>query len=124
MANAKINLQCDIPVRNILCAAIRDYAYAAYPEGGSECAQVARYTLLELATQIETGIDHDAASVQISRRPRAMVRAAIAWFYDRQDAEQGGESGQQRARLLSLLQGERVGQAELEQAASKDRAPT
>ena len=111
-------------MRNILCTAIRDYAYAAYPEGGSECAQVARYTLLELATQIETGIDHDAASVHISRRPRAMVRAAIAWFYDRQDAEQGGESGQQRALLLSLLQGERVGQAELEQAASKDRAPT
>ena len=124
MANARINIQCDIPVCNILCTAIRDYAYAAYPEGGSECAQVARYTLLELATQIETGIDHDAASVQISRRPRAMVRAAIAWFYDRQDMEQGGESVQQRARLLSLLQGERVGQAELEQAASEDRAPT
>ena len=49
MANAKITLQCDIPVRNILCAAIRDYACAACPEGGSECAQVARYTLPDLA---------------------------------------------------------------------------
>ena len=74
--------------------------------------------------QIETGIDSENAAVLVSRRPRAMVRAAIGWLYDRQDAEQGGKSVQQRERLLSLLRGQRVGQAELEQAAAADRALT
>jgi hypothetical protein len=80
MATAKINLQCDPPVRDILCLAIRDYAHAAYPEGGSECAQVARYTLLDLAAQIEAGINPDSGAVLISRRPRAMVKAAITYY--------------------------------------------
>ena len=57
MAAKKITLQCDVPVRDIVCSAIRDYARAAYPEGGSECAQVARYTLLELATNFKDDAD-------------------------------------------------------------------
>jgi hypothetical protein len=52
MATRKIVLCCDIPVRDILCAAIREYAHAAYPEGGSDCAQLAPYTLLELAAAV------------------------------------------------------------------------
>jgi hypothetical protein len=55
----KIKLCCDVTVRDVLCTAIREYAHAAYPEGGSECAQVARYTLLELAAEIVAGITVD-----------------------------------------------------------------
>lgn len=124
MAARKITLYCDIHVRDILCAAIRDYAYAAYPEGGSECAQVARYTLLELADQIDTGIRGDCLSVEISRRPCAMLKAAIEYHFDRQDAEQGSISVQQRKLLQGLLQGQPVTGLDLEAAVATDRLAT
>jgi len=92
-------------VKEILCRAIREYAHAAYPEGGSDCAQVARYTLLELAQQIDTGITSGHPSVAISRRPRAMVKAAIAYFFDRQDAEAGTASVRQRDLMNGMLRG-------------------
>lgn len=124
MATTKINLQCDIPVRDIVCAAIRDYAFAAYPEGSSDCAQVARSALLDLAAQIETGIHAGSEAVLISRRPRAMVKAAFTWYYDRLDAEQGGDSTRQRERLQSLLREQPVRRADLDAARAADHAVT
>jgi len=97
MATGKLKLQCDTTVRDILCTAIREYASAAYPPGGSDCAQVSHAALMDLAASIEAGITPEHASVMISRRPRAMVKAAITYYYDRLDAEQGGVSTQQRA---------------------------
>lgn len=120
MATGNILIQCDLVVRDLLCGAIRDYALAAYPPGGSECAQVARYTLLELATRIEQGISTDDGTVEISRRPRAMVKAALEYFCDR--FEQGAVCGsaRQRALLATLLQGQRVTASELAQARAED----
>jgi len=124
MATTKIKLQCDVPVRDIVCAAIRDYALAAYPEGGSDCAQVARSALLDLAAQIEAGIHANSAAVLISRRPRAMVKAAFTWYYDRLDAEQGGDSIHQRECLQSLLREQSVQRADLDAARAADHALT
>ncbi len=124
MVTTKINLQCDVQVRDIVCAAIRDYARAAYPEGGSDCAQVARSALLDLAAQIEAGIHAGSEAVLISRRPRAMVKAAFSWYYDRLDAEQGGDSIRQRECLQSLLRGQPVRRADLDAARAADHAVT
>lgn len=122
MPPATITLQCDVAVKEILCRAIREYAHAAYPEGGSDCAQVARYTLLELAQQIDDGITPDNQRVTISRRPRAMVKAAIEYFYDRQDAAAGTDSAQQRDLMKGMLRGGVVSSDELAAAVAADGA--
>ena len=103
-ARKKIKLCCDASVRDILCTAIREYAHAAYPEGGSECAQLARYTLLELAAGIEAGLSGENKSIEVSKRPRAMVRAALEYYFNRADEARGLTSIHQRALFDNLLQ--------------------
>ena len=122
MPPATIILQCDTGVRDILCRAIREYAHAAYPDGGSDCAQMARYTLLELAQKIDDGIASDQGQVEISRRPRAMVKAAIEYFFDREDAASGAVSDRQRELMLGMLRGGVLTLADLAAAAAADRA--
>ena len=120
MAARKIKLSCDVTVKNILCAAIREYACAAYPEGGSECAQVARYTLLELAADIDAGITGDNETIEVSKRPRAMVKAALEYYFNRADEVQGADSRQQRALFDSLLQEQKVTRLDLQAARVAD----
>jgi hypothetical protein len=120
MPSATITLQCDLAVKEILCRAIREYAHAAYPEGGSDCAQVARYTLLELAQQIDAGITTESLRVEISRRPRAMVKAAIEYFFDRRDAASGASSVRQRELMNGMLRGRVVTGEEMAAAVAAD----
>jgi len=122
MAARKITLHCDVAVRDIVCAAIRDYAHAAYPEGGSECAQVARYTLLELAAEIDAGITGHSETVQISKRPRAMVKAAIEYYFNRMDDARGVTSTHQRRLFVELLEEKTVTSSDLQAAAAEDNS--
>jgi hypothetical protein len=122
MASRKIVLHCDVPARDILCAAIREYAHAAWPPGGSECAQTARYTLLELAADIDAGISADSAAVEISKRPKAMIRAAIDYYFNRQDDACKTSSVHQRELFVSLLDEKTVGVDDMEAAVAADRA--
>ncbi len=116
----KIKLCCDVTVRDVLCTAIREYAHAAYPEGGSECAQAARYTLLELAADIDAGITDDNETVEVSKRPRAMVKAALEYYFNRADEVQGLTSSHQRALFDGLLQEQKVTCSDLEAAMAAD----
>jgi len=122
MTARKITLHCDVTVRDVACAAIRDYAHAAYPDGGSECAQVARYTLLELAADIEAGITEHSETIEISKRPRAMVKAAFEYYFNRLDEARGMTSTRQRRLLVELLEGKTVTSSELQAAAAADNA--
>ncbi len=122
MAAGTITIACDDEVRDILCRAIRDYAFAAYPRGGSDCAQVARYTLLELASQIETGIAGGRVTVEISKRPRAMIKAAVQYHFDRADMDNGAGSQRQRELFTELLHGIPVTRDRLAAAIAADRA--
>ena len=122
MAAKKITLHCDVPVRDIVCSAIREYAHAAYSEGGSESAQVARYTLLELADEIKNGINDECHSVEISRRPRAMVKAAFEYHFNRLDEAKGVNSARQRQLFNELLGGRLLMRADLQAAIEEDRA--
>ena len=121
MASRKITLRCDVPTRDILCAAIREYAHAAYPQGGTECAQLARYTLLELAAEINSGISADNTSVEISKRPKQMIKAALEYCFNRQDDVCAAMSMHQRELFVSLLNGEPVSHVELEAAIAADK---
>ncbi len=120
VSRKKIKLCCDVTVRDVLCTAIREYAHAAYPEGGSECAQVARYTLLELAADIDAGITDDNETVEVSKRPRAMVKAALEYYFNRADEVQGLTSSHQRALFDGLLQEQKVTCSDLEAAMAAD----
>jgi len=122
MAPRTITLHCDTTVKDILCTAIRDYAHAAYPEGGSDCAQVARYTLLELAADIDAGITAHNERVDISRRPRAMVKAAMEYYFNRMDEALGAVSIHQRQLFAELLEEKTVTAPDLQAAAARDHA--
>ncbi len=115
-------LQCDVTVRDILCTALREYAHAAYPEGGSECAQVARYTLLQAADTIEAGISDETGEVQVSRRLRTNLKAALEYWFDRRDEQTCASSVQQRTHFAELLKGSPLCAADLEAARLADRA--
>ena len=120
MAARTLPLHCDPAIKELLCNAIRTYAHAAYPEGGSECAQVARYALLQAAEGIEASITAEHAEAVISRRLRTTLKAAIDYHFDRQDAATGGASLRQRALFTGLLAGEPLTRAALDAAVAYD----
>jgi len=120
MASRILTLRCDVAIRELLCRAIREYAHAAYPECGSDCAQVARYTLLEAASVIDTAITTDHGEVAISRRLRTTLQAAIDYHFDRLDAAAVTGSVHQRAVFARLLMGEPLSRAALDAAMAAD----
>ena len=74
---------------NALARALAEYAYAAYPPGGSECAQVSRETLLTSAQEVANhAADSDGAT--LSRRQRVLLKAAVQWYFS---ADGPGEPG-------------------------------
>lgn len=84
-----------------LAEIIRVFAEAAYPQGGSDCAQVAREALLTTATQIETADGPATASV----RQRPLLKQAVKWYC----REVEGLCADQREQaLLDLLRGQAV----------------
>lgn len=85
--------------RRELVRAIQSYALAAYPPGGSECAQVARETLMNTATLIETGC-LEGKFVEISSRQRPLLKAAVNWYCGEMKQEAGGPLHQGLLRLL------------------------
>jgi len=124
MASRILTLRCDLAIKDLLCRAIREYAYAAYPEGGSDCAQVARYTLLEAAAAIDAAITTDHGEAAVSRRLRTTLQAAIDYHFDRLDAASGSGSVHQRAVFAGLLKGEPLSRAALDAAIGTDGGNT
>ena len=70
-------LTCNPAERAALQSALRQFAAAAYPPGGSECAQAARAGLLQIADQRLT--PDAGAELTIPRRQRPLLRSAVAW---------------------------------------------
>jgi len=124
MASRILTLRCDVAIKDLLCRAIREYAYAAYPEGGSDCAQVARYTLLEAAAAIDAAITTEHGEAAVSRRLRTTLQAAIVYHFDRLDAASGSGSVHQRAVFAGILKGEPLSRAALDVAIAADGGNT
>lgn len=87
MAAKTFRISMTPPTATQLCRAIRTYAQVAYPMGGSECAQVARETLMNAADSIEEQVT-SAGEADVSRRLRAMLKAAIKWYFGEQQPNQ------------------------------------
>jgi hypothetical protein len=89
-------IRCEPGQATLLAEALTAYAEAAYPRGGSECAQAARETLLDSAAVIARDAGGDGAAV--SQRQRGLIKTAVKWYW-----EERGQPGQAQA-LLDLLE--------------------
>ncbi|MCB1723907.1 MAG: hypothetical protein KDJ39_09465 [Gammaproteobacteria bacterium] len=69
-------IDCDAEQAAALARAVDWYAAAAYPPGGSECAQVARETLRDAATVIGA---HAGGRLVVRKRLLPQLRAALTW---------------------------------------------
>jgi hypothetical protein len=87
--------------RQVLTELIRCFAAAAYPPGGSDCAQVARETLLGTAEQIARS---DGPAVA-STRQRPLLKQAVKWYFS--ELSPGNRAVQEQP-LLDLLAGRPV----------------
>ena len=79
--------------------------------------------MLELAADIEAGITEHGQSVDISKRPRAMVKAAFEYYFNRMDEVQGVTSIHQRQLFSELLDEKAVTTSELQAAVDRDNVP-
>lgn len=111
MSSKTLTLDCPEQLKQDLCAAIRLYAQAAYPAGGSECAQVARETLMDTARSIDEQFAVSGRA-EISRRLRAQLMAALDYYTEAAESEDPSISG--GISLLRLaLKGEAVSENQL-----------
>ena len=95
----ELKLQAPKPLLGILCQIIRQYAEAAYPAGGSDCAQTARAGLMDTAERIEQKFDPVKELVVISRRIKSHIKAAIE-YYIQLESEQGRA---QEAQIIATM---------------------
>lgn len=96
MKRKTVKIACDAPTAQQLGTAIRAYTNAAYPVGGSECAQVARAALLDAAESCDA---HQSGDLALRRRQLALLRACVRWYF----TEQGPGDVKWKARLEALL---------------------
>lgn len=82
---------------------IETYVDAAYPPGGSECAQSAREALLTAAARLQHEYDSANGTVSVSRRIKAHLKAALSYYSDSQ--QQNRQVQLQREQLLKCLDG-------------------
>lgn len=83
MSARQLKLQLDNNQRRVLTNAIQVYCDAAYPPGGSECAQAAREALLNILPQLQNLSPGDE-TVTISRRMRSHLKAAVNYYCEQQ----------------------------------------
>lgn len=107
MKKRTIDIQAGPRGRAILAEAIRCFAEAAYPPGGSDCAQVSRETLFNSAAAIAG----DAGTPQVSSRQRVMLRQAARWYCDNIESLPTATRDELAAALEHLLKGEAVDDA-------------
>ncbi len=88
-----LSIDCDPATAQALGEAIRNFAHAAYPVGGSECSQVAREALLDTAAACSA---HPGGELVLRRRQLSQLRSAVTWFYE----DRADPVGDRLARLL------------------------
>jgi len=80
MPSRTFTIKVEAEQANLLAEALTAYAYAAFPPGGSECAQVSRETLLESARLLVGQATTDAGA-QLRRRQRGVFKSALQWYF-------------------------------------------
>jgi len=101
-----VTLKCPQHAAMKLGHCLQHYADAAYPPGASECAQASRAALFGAAESILTQSNNDSESIDISRRLRTNIKAALTY------CEQQSEDKKIYQQLLKTLSGEAVSKDE------------
>lgn len=107
MAGNSLRLSCGPRTCALLCEAIRGYAAAAFPAGGSECAQASRESLLTLAERFTAEQARDGV-IELRTRQRALLRSAVSGYFEQVVEAPEALAAQRRDRLLAWLRGEAV----------------
>jgi hypothetical protein len=97
LARRTVSLDCDPRLAASLADAVAAYAHAAFPAGGSECAQASREALLGVA---ETCRQHRDGPLRLRKRQMGQIRAAVKW-YTTERGEVDGEVGQRLTDLVA-----------------------
>ena len=107
MAGKSVRLVCGPQTCEQLCEALRAYAHAAFPPGGSECAQASRDSLLTLAQRFAAE-QATEGWIEVRTRQRALLRSAVTTYFDQLTDLPEAMAVRRRERLLGLLRGEAV----------------
>ncbi len=79
MRQRSVMLEADDSQAATLARSIAAYAHAAFPKGGSECAQSSREALLETAHACQL---HGGGELALRKRQLGLIRAALRWYAD------------------------------------------
>ena len=96
MKQKRVTVSCEPEAARRLAEAVRAYAHAAFPPGGSECAQVSREALLDTASHCDT---HPGGELALRKRQMPQIRAAVRWYF----SDEGPGAGNDGERLSNLL---------------------
>lgn len=96
MKRREVNVDCDPASAQRLAAVVRDFALAAYPPGGSDCAQAAREALLDTADRCA---NHAGGDLPLPRRQLPQLRSAVAWYFSEREPDSAA-LGMQLGQLL------------------------
>ena len=77
MRQRYVMLEADNSQAATLAKSITAYAHAAFPKGGSECAQASREALLETASACQL---HEGGELALRKRQLGLIRAALRWY--------------------------------------------
>ncbi len=91
-----VTFACDAAAARQLAMVVRAYADAAYPTGGSECAQAAREALRDAAARCDL---HPGGQLTLRKRLLPQLRTAVSWF-----AGEQGPSSVGSAAALEFIQ--------------------
>jgi hypothetical protein len=116
-----IELNCSAPLTDIVLVALRNYVDMSYPAGSSDCALVARESLLDTVHALEEQ-RRAGAACHYNRHLRAMLKEAVKLHYRVQAHDQGHDCSRQCAVLLDACQGLPRTEAELQAARELDAA--
>jgi hypothetical protein len=87
----------------LLCEALRGYAQAAFPPGGSACAEAARESLLEIAARLERE-QAACGSITLKGRQKGTLRGAVRVYFNELSGLPEAEASRHRELLLGLLE--------------------
>jgi len=96
MKKRTLNFSCADNLCENLATVIKYYAHAAFPIGGSECAQATRESLLDMAQRLNVTLEQ---SIVLNRRQVPMLKSAVKWYFS--EVKQDNRLEQ---RLLKQLQ--------------------
>ena len=106
-------------MQHIIVEALELYAHKAFPDSGSPCQMVSREALIDAAEKFTEHYQQTATGI-ISSRMRAMLKAAIKYYFRIQQEQNNCSTHHQCELLLDMCRGKITSQQELLHAREMD----